>query len=212
LVEIYAIAVVLGLYLAASTIVLFVLALHTNFFQASFGLPTLNNTTVTGLIYLQVSITNLGAIFVTRSQSFFFLERPGNLVLIAFVVAQIIASVLGAYGLDGYTGFEGSGWGYVLVAWIWSIVWFVLLDPLKIIVRRIFKNKRAHHVAPGEVEPKKHHFNFFRKKTKVLPPKAAQEASSAPVPVLAPQASTVMGQSTTPVASTSTESRVASMV
>lgn len=194
MVEIYSIAVVLGLYLAASTIVLFVLVLHTNFFQNSFGLHTLDEVSVTGLIYLQVSITNLGAIFVTRSQSFFFLERPGALVLIAFVVAQIIASVLGAYGLNGYTGFQGSGWGYVLVAWIWSIIWFVLLDPLKIIIRRFFKNRKNPHATTegdeklGKKKKSKWTFWHHKKQTEVLPPKAAQDASSAPVPVLAPQA------------------------
>ena len=113
--------------------------MDTTWFQDTFGLRTLDKTTITGLIYLQVSITNLGAVFVTRSQTFFFLERPGNFVIGAFVVAQIIASVLGAYGLNGYTGFYGSGWGYVLVAWIWSIVWFVFLDVIKIVVRKIFR-------------------------------------------------------------------------
>jgi H+-transporting ATPase len=124
---IFSIAIVMGLYLTASTIVLWVVAVYTNFFQRM-GLHTLSKAQLRGLIYLQVSITNLSAIFVTRSQGYSLREMPGLWVLFAFIFAQIVASFLGAYGLGGYpndgvTNFDGAGWGYVLVAWIWSIVW-----------------------------------------------------------------------------------------
>lgn len=78
-----------------------------------------------------MSLTGIGTIFVTRSHSFFFLERPGTPVLVAFAIAQAAASVLGeismkfhlnfkgAYGLagfpsDGFFDFKGGGWGWVL--------------------------------------------------------------------------------------------------
>jgi len=53
---------------------------------------------------------------------------------------------LGAYGLAGYphngqTDFGGSGWGYVLVGWVWCIVWYVLFDPIKFLVRGAVKGK-----------------------------------------------------------------------
>jgi H+-transporting ATPase len=54
--EIYAIAVSLGLYLAASTLLLYVVAIKTTWFQDTFGLHSLDVLTVTGLIYLQVTI------------------------------------------------------------------------------------------------------------------------------------------------------------
>ena len=65
---------------------------------------------------------------------------PGWYIIIAFVIAQIIASFLGAYGLGGFDNFHGSGWGYVLVAWIWAIITFLFLDPLKLIVKAVLKN------------------------------------------------------------------------
>jgi hypothetical protein len=108
----------------------------------------------------------LGAVFVTRSQSFFFLERPGALVIAAFVFAQIIASILGAYGLNGYANFYGSGWGYVVVAWVWSIVWFVMLDFIKMFVRKIVRSEISpfHHKEHGySMHPypqKAHRFHF----------------------------------------------------
>lgn len=51
-------------------------------------------------------------------------------MLSAFIVSQTVGAVLAAVGLDGFPndGFvdwEGSGWGYILVAWAWAILWFV---------------------------------------------------------------------------------------
>jgi hypothetical protein len=47
----------------------------------------------------------------------------------AFVVAQAVASVIGAYGLGGFPhngefDFGGAGWGWVLLGWIWVIIWY----------------------------------------------------------------------------------------
>lgn len=41
-------------------------------------------------IYLQVSTISQALIFVTRSRSWSFVERPGWLLVIAFVVAQLV--------------------------------------------------------------------------------------------------------------------------
>jgi H+-transporting ATPase len=138
--EIYTVAIVLGLYLSASTIVLYVITIDSDFFPRTFGLAQLDQNSIRGLIYLQVSLSGLALIFVTRSQGFSYTERPSWLVLGAFLFAQVVASVLGAYGLGGYPNngvndFGGSGWGYVLVAWIWCIIWYVPMDFLKFLTR-----------------------------------------------------------------------------
>lgn len=41
-------------------------------------------------LYLQVSIVSQALIFVTRSRSWSFLERPGMLLLGAFMIAQLV--------------------------------------------------------------------------------------------------------------------------
>lgn len=41
-------------------------------------------------IYLQVSTISQALIFVTRSRGWSFLERPGLLLVIAFVIAQMV--------------------------------------------------------------------------------------------------------------------------
>lgn len=44
-------------------------------------------------LYLQVSIVSQALIFVTRSRSWSFLERPGMLLLVAFFLAQLVRIV-----------------------------------------------------------------------------------------------------------------------
>lgn len=64
----------------------------TLFLQGHFGVRSLSSNTeeVSSAIYLQVSIISQALIFVTRSQSWSFLERPGILLMCAFVVAQLV--------------------------------------------------------------------------------------------------------------------------
>jgi len=129
----------LWVYLAISTLVLFEIVVNTTFFQDHFHLATLTTEELVGLIYLQISVAGLSTIFITRSYGISWLDRPGLFVMIAFIIAQAIASVIGAYGLNGFNGFGGSGWGYVLVGWVWSILWYLPLDFLKAAVNK-FKN------------------------------------------------------------------------
>lgn len=42
-------------------------------------------------VYLQVSIVSQALIFVTRSRSWSYVERPGLLLVFAFMVAQLVS-------------------------------------------------------------------------------------------------------------------------
>jgi len=132
--NIFSCSILYGCYLAVSTIVLFDICVRTTFFQDHFGLATLSATELVGLVYCQISVGGLATIFITRSYGISWLDRPGIMVATAFFVAQAIASVIGAYGLNGWDGFEGAGWGYVLVAWVWSLIWYLPLDLLKALI------------------------------------------------------------------------------
>jgi len=157
--EIFGTAIVLGTYLSFTTILLFHLAVYTTTFQSWFSLPPLSYADARGMIYLQVSVSGLATVFVTRAQGFswmFWKEPPGIRVLCAFCIAQIAATFLGAYGLagfpnDGFTDFNGSGWWYVLVAWIWFLIWFPLMDPLKFLIRALMR---------GEIQFNRHRFRL----------------------------------------------------
>jgi len=49
---------------------------------------------MTAALYLQVSIVSQALIFVTRSRSWSFIERPGLLLLGAFVIAQLVRMMI----------------------------------------------------------------------------------------------------------------------
>lgn len=49
-------------------------------------------------IYLQVAQISQALIFITRAHGFFFMERPSFALIGAFGVAQLISSIIAAYG------------------------------------------------------------------------------------------------------------------
>ncbi|KAH0862705.1 hypothetical protein HID58_079916 [Brassica napus] len=63
--------------------------------QDKFGVKSIrdNNDELMGAVYLQVSIISQALIFVTRSRSWSFVERPGALLMIAFVIAQLVSLI-----------------------------------------------------------------------------------------------------------------------
>ncbi|KAI7872042.1 hypothetical protein BDF14DRAFT_1755639 [Spinellus fusiger] len=147
--EIFSYAVVYGLYLAASTVTFFAVTYKTTFFSSKFGTQSFddpNDGILHSVIYLQVSTISQSLIFITRSQSWFFMERPSVLLMLAFVVAQLIATFIAVYASWEFTEISGCGWTWAGIAWIWNIIWFFPLDIIKFAMRRVF------HKQTGPVE------------------------------------------------------------
>lgn len=93
------------------------------------------------VVYMQVSISGQALVFVTRTagtNNWCFMEKPCNLLMIAFVIAQVVASAIGWVGFGGYSSDRiamiGCGGVYTLIVWIWSIVWHIPLDLIKFTV------------------------------------------------------------------------------
>ncbi|KAL0082313.1 hypothetical protein F4703DRAFT_1864636 [Phycomyces blakesleeanus] len=144
LTEIFCYAIVYGLYLAASTIGFFAVAYKTDFFMNKFGVERYadpNNGVFHSVVYLQVSTISQALIFITRSQSWFFMERPSILLVLAFVVAQLVATFIAVYANWGFTDISGCGWSWAGIAWIWNFLWFFPLDLIKFAMRRVFPKK-----------------------------------------------------------------------
>ncbi|KAE8782674.1 ATPase 8, plasma membrane-type-like [Hordeum vulgare] len=135
--EIFATGVVLGTYMALVTVLFFYLAHDTEFFPETFGVRSIreNEKEMMAALYLQVSIISQALIFVTRSRSWSFVERPGALLVIAFFVAQLLATCIAVYANWEFCKMQGIGWGWGLSIWAFTVVTYIPLDILKFIIR-----------------------------------------------------------------------------
>ncbi|XP_062077562.1 plasma membrane ATPase 4 [Humulus lupulus] len=144
--EIFATGVVLGGYLALMTVVFFWLIKETDFFTDKFGVKSLRKSPfaeheMMAALYLQVSIVSQALIFVTRSRSWSFLERPGLLLVVAFLIAQLVATLIAVYADWNFARIKGISWGWAGVIWLYSIVFYVPLDIMKFAIRYILSGK-----------------------------------------------------------------------
>lgn len=141
--EIFATGIVLGGYLALMTVIFFWVMRDTDFFSDKFGVKSIrtNEHEMMAALYLQVSIVSQALIFVTRSRSWSFIERPGLLLLGAFIAAQLVATLIAVYANWGFARIHGTGWGWAGVIWLYSLVTYFPLDFLKFAIRYILSGK-----------------------------------------------------------------------
>ncbi|XP_014515680.1 plasma membrane ATPase 4 [Vigna radiata var. radiata] len=146
--EIFATGVVLGTYLAIMTVVFFWAAHSSDFFTEKFGVRSIrsNPDELTAAVYLQVSIVSQALIFVTRSRSWSYCERPGVLLITAFIVAQMIATVIAVYANWEFARMKGIGWGWAGVIWIYSIIFYIPLDILKFVIKYYLSGKAWNNI------------------------------------------------------------------
>ncbi|KAM7472045.1 hypothetical protein LguiA_010228 [Lonicera macranthoides] len=148
--EIFATGVVLGAYMSLMTVIFFWAAYDTNFFKKTFGTSDLNhyhfnmtnetegkpiNEKMASAVYLQVSTISQALIFVTRSRGWSFTERPGLLLVTAFILAQLVATVISAELTWGVAGIRKIGWRWTGVIWLYNTLNYMLLDPIKFAVQ-----------------------------------------------------------------------------
>ncbi|EXB95573.1 ATPase 8, plasma membrane-type [Morus notabilis] len=141
--EIFATGIVLGAYMAIMTVVFFWLAHDSDSFSQTFGVKPIkgNLAELNSALYLQVSIISQSLIFVTRSRSWSFVERPGFLLVFAFIAAQLVATVIAVYANWEFARIHGIGWGWAGVIWIYSLITYIPLDALKFIIRYALSGK-----------------------------------------------------------------------
>uniref|UniRef100_A0A0A0LU01 Cation-transporting P-type ATPase N-terminal domain-containing protein n=1 Tax=Cucumis sativus TaxID=3659 RepID=A0A0A0LU01_CUCSA len=147
LAEIFTTGVVLGSYLAMMTVIFFWASYKTNFFPRIFGVSTLEKTAhddfrkLASAIYLQVSTISQALIFVTRSRSWSYVERPGLFLVVAFILAQLVATLIAVYANWSFAAIEGIGWGWAGVIWLYNIIFYIPLDPIKFAIRYALSGK-----------------------------------------------------------------------
>ncbi|KAG5036569.1 hypothetical protein JHK86_017409 [Glycine max] len=152
--EIFATGIVLGAYLAIMTVVFFWAAHASDFFTEKFGVRPIRNVQdeLTAAVYLQVSIVSQALIFVTRSRNFSFLERPGLLLVTAFIIAQLIATLIAVYANWGFARMRGIGWGWAGVIWLYSIIFYIPLDFLKFGIRYFLSGKAWNNITENKMQ------------------------------------------------------------
>ncbi|KAK7304777.1 hypothetical protein VNO77_42664 [Canavalia gladiata] len=135
--EIFATGVVLGAYMAIMTAVFFYIIHDTNFFSNTFDVRTISESEeqLNSALYLQVSTISQALIFVTRSRSWSYFERPGTMLIVAFIAAQMVATVIAVYAHWDFARIHGIGWEWAGVIWIYSIITYIPLDILKFLIR-----------------------------------------------------------------------------
>ncbi|XVF47678.1 hypothetical protein PTKIN_Ptkin03bG0129600 [Pterospermum kingtungense] len=141
--EIFATGIVLGGYLALMTVVFFWAMHDTDLFSDKFGVRSLRGKDheMMAALYLQVSIVSQALIFVTRSRSWSYVERPGLLLVTAFIIAQMVATVIAVYANWEFARIKGIGWGWAGVIWLFSVVFYIPLDIMKFAIRYILSGK-----------------------------------------------------------------------
>lgn len=116
--------------------------METTFFQRKFGVsltngsgkPDANDPQLHMIIYLQVAIISQALIFVTRSHGFFFMERPSTALLIAFVIAQLVSSIIAGFADWGFTQIHSISGGWIGIVWIWVRLYYSLVNLMLIII------------------------------------------------------------------------------
>ncbi|XP_030513562.1 plasma membrane ATPase 1-like [Rhodamnia argentea] len=145
LAEIFTTGIILGSYLAMMTVIFFWAAYQTDFFPRTFGVKSLQHKDdfrkLAAAVYLQVSTISQALIFVTRARSWSFVERPGLLLVAAFVIAQLIATVIAVYAKWSFAAIEGIGWGWAGVVWLYNLISYIPLDFIKFFTRYALSGK-----------------------------------------------------------------------
>ncbi|KAG6467474.1 plasma membrane ATPase-like isoform X2 [Zingiber officinale] len=141
--EIFATGIVLGTYLALMTVLFFWAMKETNFFPNKFNVRSIryNDHEMMAALYLQVSIISQALIFVTRSRGWCFTDRPGLLLCTAFVIAQLIATLISVYANWSFAHIKGCGWGWAAIIWLYSFLTFIPLDWIKFAIRYVLSGK-----------------------------------------------------------------------
>uniref|UniRef100_A0ACD6APE9 Uncharacterized protein n=1 Tax=Avena sativa TaxID=4498 RepID=A0ACD6APE9_AVESA len=150
--EIFATGVVLGTYQALVTVLFFWAVYSTDFFTTRFNVHPIGGSTeeLMAAVYLQVSIISQALIFVTRSRSWSFKERPGMLLVGAFLAAQLVATLIAVYADLPFAKMKGVGWGWAGVIWLFTVFTYFPLDVLKFAIRYFISGKGWSNVFDGK--------------------------------------------------------------
>jgi H+-transporting ATPase len=86
------------------------------------------------LMYLKLSVAGHLTIFMTRTRGPWWSIRPARILLIAVFGTQALATLVAVYGAWIV---PPLGWKLAGMVWVYAISWFLITDPVKLLVYRI---------------------------------------------------------------------------
>ncbi|HLN22393.1 MAG TPA: plasma-membrane proton-efflux P-type ATPase, partial [Patescibacteria group bacterium] len=99
------------------------------------------------LMYLLLSVAGHLTIFLTRTRGPFWSIRPAQILWVAVLGTQILATLIAVYGLF----MTPLGWGWALFVWGYALIWFLVSDRVKLLAYRIFDPVKA--TTPADLTP-----------------------------------------------------------
>jgi H+-transporting ATPase len=87
------------------------------------------------MMYLKLSVAGHFLIFITRTKGHFWSYRPSNILLMAVLGTQTLATFIAVYGLF----IPPIGWKLALFVWAYAIGSFILTDAAKVFLYNFFE-------------------------------------------------------------------------
>ena len=101
------------------------------------------------LMYLKLSVAGHLTIFLTRTRGPFWSIRPAQVLWMAVLGTQIVATLIAVFGLF----MTPLGWRWAGFVWGYALAWFLLNDRVKLLAYRIFDPPKAKANPEAEAEP-----------------------------------------------------------
>ena len=99
----------------------------------------LSHSMIQTLVYLNLSIGGHLTVFTARTRGPFWSVRPANILLIAVIGTQIVATLIAVYGLL----MTPIGWKLAGVVWIYTLFMFLIQDRVKLLAYKIFSKEHS---------------------------------------------------------------------
>lgn len=97
----------------------------------------LNQSVIQSFIYLKLSVAGHLFLFVARTRDHFWTNKPGKYLFFAVVTTQIFATIIVVSGIL----LPAIDWQLALFVWIYSLIWFLISDFLKLPIYNLLEHK-----------------------------------------------------------------------
>ncbi len=98
----------------------------------------LDSTILQSFIYLKLSVAGHLTIFVVRTKGHFWERKPAKPLFLAILITQAIATIIVVYGIL----LPAMGWGLALFVWGYALVFFFIVDFIKVYLNKYLDSKR----------------------------------------------------------------------